>query len=278
MMNARAEAMARWAAVQVATDALRAASDGVVPRVLVVLGSGLEGVIEALDVAATLPFAELPGFPAPTVKGHAGRFVFGHAADVPVLAMQGRVHLYEGHRPEQVVLPVRAAKLLGADTLVVTNAAGGLHPDRQVPGDIVLLRDQINLQGTTPLAGPNIDEIGPRFPVMAGAFDDALAALARDVAAEQGTALAEGVYAGLLGPAFETPAEVAMLRTLGADVVGMSTVAEVIAARHCGLKVLGFSLVTNVAGTAHGHDDVLAAGAAAAPVLGRLVAGILTRL
>lgn len=277
MKDTRADAAAMMQAVRSASAALSAAGiDG--PRVLVVLGSGLKGVAGSMDVSASLAFEKVPGFPPPSVEGHEGRFLFGLAGGVPVLAMQGRIHLYEGHDPSTVVLGVRAARLLGCDTLLVTNAAGGVNEEFS-PGDIMLITDQLNLTGSSPLTGPNLDEIGPRFPAMTNAYDPTLSALVREVADEKGEALKEGVYAGLLGPAFETPAEVRMLRMLGADAVGMSTVHEVIAARHAGMRVAGLSLITNVAaGSGHGHEDVLATSERRAPVLADLVAGILTRL
>lgn len=259
-------------------DALRPRSGGVTPRALVILGSGLEGVVDGVDVVSAVSFAEVPGFPPPTVQGHAGRFVFAHAGSVPLLIMQGRVHFYEGHPMSLLASYVRAARLLGADTFVVTNAAGGVATGLE-PGSIVLLNDHINMMFTNPLIGPNAEEFGPRFPVMADAYTPELRALAHAVATEQGIPLVDGVYAALGGPTFETPAEVRMLRTLGADVVGMSTVPEVIAAVHAGMRVLGFSLVTNVAaGSGHGHEEVLAMSAAAAPRLASLVSGILARL
>lgn len=278
MIDPKAEAQARFRAAASLAEELRARSGGVVPKALVILGSGLEGVVGEMRVESTIAFGDVPGFPPPTVEGHAGRFVFGYAGDTPVLVMQGRIHLYEGHPVELLAIYVRAAKLLGADTLVVTNAAGGVNPE-YVPGDIVLIEDHINLMFTNPLLGPNVDEFGPRFPGMVDAYTPALRELARVIAVELGVDLHEGVYAGLRGPTFETPAEVRMLRTLGADVVGMSTVPEVIVAAHAGMRVLGFSLVTNVAaGSGHGHEEVLATSAAAAPRLATLVAGILTRL
>jgi len=278
MKKAKAESIARYAAALCAANALRAASGGIEPRALVVLGSGLDGVVGETKVAASLPFEEVPGFPPPSVEGHSGRFTFGHAGDTPVLIMQGRIHYYEGHPIELLALYVRVARLLGADTLVATNAAGGVSPELS-PGDIVLIEDHINLMFTNPLIGPNVDEFGPRFPPMTQAYDPELRALAKQVASELGIDLRQGVYAALSGPAFETPAEVRMLRTLGADMVGMSTVPEVITAVHAGMRVLGLSLVTNVAaGSAHGHDEVLATSADKAPVVSRLVAGILARL
>lgn len=270
--------MARYAAAVTMADALRARSGGVEPRALVILGSGLSGVVDSMDVVSQVPFTDVPGFPAPTVQGHAGQFVFGRMGDTPLLVMQGRIHLYEGYPASMLASYVRAARLLGADTLVVTNASGGVNLEYS-PGDIVLLCDHINLTGTNPLIGPNVDEFGPRFPVMSRAYTPALRETARIIALENGIALREGVYAALPGPAFETVAEVNMLRTIGADVVGMSTVPEVIVAAHAGMDVLGFSLVTNMAaGNAHGHSDVLAASDAAAPRLATLLAGILSRL
>ncbi|MDA3937227.1 MAG: purine-nucleoside phosphorylase [Actinomycetota bacterium] len=268
---------ARMAAVREAADTLRSAAP-FEPRVLVILGSGLEDVVEGMEIEGVLPFQDVPGIPAATVPGHMGRFVFGRAGGVPVLAMQGRMHQYEGYTADQVVLPVRAARLMGCTTFVVTNACGGVVP-ALFPGDLLLITDHMNLMGTNPLIGRNLEDLGTRFPPMATAYTPALQDLARKTAAELGIPLAEGVYAGVLGPSFETPAEVRALRLSGADVVGMSTVPEVIAAVHAGMDVLGFSLVTNVAaGIGHGHEEVLAASAAAAPTLARLVAGILTRL
>jgi len=251
---------------------------GITPRALVILGSGLQDVVERVQVASTIPFTEVPGFPPPTVAGHAGRFVFGSVNDVPVLMMQGRIHYYEGHPMAMLASYVRAAQLLGATKLVVTNAAGAVSPDLK-PGTIMLMTDHLNMMFTNPLIGPNVDALGPRFPSMVGAYTPALRELAHEVARAEGIELAEGVYAALSGPTFETPAEVRMLRTLGADVVGMSTVPEVITAVHAGMQVLGLSLVTNVAaGSGHGHEEVLAASAAAAPRLASLVSGILARL
>jgi xanthosine phosphorylase len=248
------------------------------PRALVILGSGLQDVVDCIDVVSSIPFADVPGFPLPTVEGHVGRFVFGHAGSVPLLIMQGRIHYYEGHPMALLASYVRAAHLLGATKLVVTNAAGAVSPDLK-PGTIMLVTDHINLMFTNPLIGPNADEFGPRFPSMVGAYTLALRELAHEVAAEQDVELAEGVYAALSGPTYETPAEVRMLRTLGADAVGMSTVPEVIAAAHAGMQVLGFSIITNMAaGVGDDHGSVLAASAAAAPRLARVVAGVLARL
>lgn len=278
MTNAKAQAMARYAAAVTMADALRSASGGVEPRALVILGSGLSDVVDEMSITAEVPFSDIPGFPPSTVEGHAGAFVFGHIVETPLLVMQGRLHFYEGHPAEMLAVYVRAARLLGADTLVVTNAAGGVNVDYS-PGDIMLISDHINLMGTNPLVGANVNEFGPRFPVLANAYASELRETARITALEYGVPLQEGVYAALSGPTYETPAEVNMLRVLGADAVGMSTVPEVIVAAHAGMKVLGFSLITNVAGwSGHGHEEVLAASQAAAPRLAKLLAGILSRL
>lgn len=278
MLNAKAEAIARHAAALCAADALRAAVGDIRPRALMVLGSGLHSALEHIEVAASLPFTDVPGMPQPSVEGHAGRFVFGHAGETPVLVMQGRVHGYEGHPATTLALPIRAARLLGADTLFVTAAAGGIDPGLS-SGDVVLLEDHIDLTGSSPLRGPNAEDIGPRFPAMTHAYTPALRALAHQVSAPLGIDMREGVYAGVRGPAFETPAEVRMLRTLGADVVGMSVVPEVISAVHAGMQVLGIALVTNVAASDDiGHEAVLEVAAQKAPALSRLFAGILSRL
>jgi purine-nucleoside phosphorylase len=262
-----AEAVARW-------DALGWPR----PSVAVVSGSGL-GIEIAPPVRGPIPLADLLPFPIHPIEGHA------HAAELllplpdrPVLYLRGRLHTYQGYDANQTVFPVRLAALLGARVLVLTNAAGGVDPALR-PGDLVLLRDQINLTGMSPLRGQLPPEWGPRFPDMTRAFDPRLAELARAGAARLGIPLAEGVYAGLAGPAYETPAEVRMLRTLGADVTGMSTVLEVLAARHMGLACLGISLVANAAaGLADApidHLDVLAAGRNAATGLAGLLGALL---
>lgn len=241
------------------------------PRVLLTLGSGLGGLADGVDQPVVVPYADV-GLPESTVPGHAGRLVAGTFAGVPVLVQQGRVHLYEQVAPAQVVSCVRVAAALGARTHVVTNAAGGLAPDL-APGDLMVLTDHLNLTGTTPL-------VGPAFIDMGAAYDPELRAAAHDAAAGVGEQLFEGVYAGLRGPAFETPAEVRMLRTLGADAVGMSTVLEVIAAIQAGLRVAGFSLITNVhgPGVPTDHAAVLAAGRTAGPRLAEVIAALLPRL
>ncbi|MCL4554205.1 MAG: purine-nucleoside phosphorylase [Actinobacteria bacterium] len=278
MLNPKAEAIALQAAALCAADALRAAAGDIQPRALVILGSGLHSALAHIEVAASLPFTDVPGIPQPSVEGHSGHFIFGHAGDTPVLVMQGRLHAYEGHSPATLATPTRAASLLGADTLFVTAAAGGIAPGLSA-GDVVLLEDHIDLTGSSPLRGPNAEKFGPRFPAMAHAYTPRLRALAHQVAAPLGIDMREGVYAGMRGPAFETPAEARMLRTLGADVVGMSVVPEVISAVHAGMDVLGIALVTNIAASDDaGHEGVLEVAAQKAPALSRLFAGILSRL
>ena len=268
----------RVAAVRHAANEMESWCPGLKPRALVVLGSGLGDVVEGMDVAGEAPFDALPGYAASSVAGHAGRFLCGTLGRTPVVVMCGRLHLYEGHSAGRVVLPVRAARLLGCETLIATNAAGGIAP-RMTIGAPMMLVDHINLTGANPLVGPNMDDLGTRFPPMAEAYSARLAAIARDVATSQGTDLLEGVYAAVLGPSYETAAEIRYLRAIGADAVGMSTVLEVIAARHAGMEVAGFSLIANVAGELHdSHESVLAAVAAGAPALGRIVTGILARL
>jgi len=256
-------------------EALRAALGGRRPRVLLTLGSGLGGLAERVADPAVVAFDDV-GLPGPTVPGHAGRFLAGDLEGVPVLVQQGRLHLYEGVAVGDVTAAVRAAAAVGVEVFVVTNAAGGLDPS-MAPGDLMLLADHLNLTGTNPLVGT----VPPVFLDMAAAYDPQLRALAREAAADAGETLREGVYAGLVGPSFETPAEVRMLRTLGADAVGMSTVVEVIAGRALGLRVCGFSLITNVhrpGGTPTDHAEVLAAGAAAGPRLAEVVQRLVAHL
>lgn len=254
------------------------ASAGVPPRVAVVLGSGLSGLAEAAEDAVAVPYAELAGFPRiGPLAGHAGRLVTGRVGGTPAVLFQGRAHLYQGVSARDAAYPARLAAALGCETLLVTNAAGGVS-ERLASGDIMLIADHLNLMVANPLIGWPGPEGGTPFVPMRDAYDPALRAVAREVAGELGVTLQEGVYAGLLGPSYETPAEVAMLRTLGADAVGMSTVPEVIAARALGLRVLGFSLITNTAaGKGLSHAEVLEAGARAEGTLASLVIAILRR-
>lgn len=247
------------------------------PEVLLTLGSGLGAVADAVEDAEVIDVLDLPGTARSTVPGHTARLICGRLAGHEVLVQAGRIHLYEGHSAHDVTLLVRVAAQLGVSTFVVTNAAGGLD-QRFTPGDLMVIDDHLNLTGTSPLSGLLRDG-APRFVDMAGAYDAPLRALAHAVAGDLGLSLQRGVYAGLVGPAYETPAEVAMLRTLGAHAVGMSTVNEVIAARDEGLRVLGFSSVTNVhgEGVATSHAEVVEVGARAAEDLRRVLLGVLER-
>jgi purine-nucleoside phosphorylase len=249
-----------------AVESIRARTH-VSPVVGVVLGSGLGGFADALEDAVEVPYEDIPGWPQATAVGHAGTLVIGSFGGVPVAVMRGRAHLYEGLSPAKVVFGIRVLGLLGMRTLVLTNAVGAID-DRLRPGQLALISDHINLQGQSPLVGPNDESLGSRFPDMTDAYDPELRAAAREAAARLGLDLGEGVYAAWLGPAFETPAEIRMLRTLGADLVGMSTVPEVLAARHMGIRCLAISCVTNLAaGVADepiDHEQVLEIGAGAA--------------
>ena len=271
------------------TDRVRAAAAALSERldaedsdVAVVLGSGLSSVAERAEEPAAALYATLPGFPRTTVAGHPGRVVAARVGAHKVLFLCGRVHGYEGYEASEVGFSVRVAATLGARTLIVTNAAGGVDPDLQ-PGAIVAISDHLNLTGQSPLTGPNDERIGPRFVDMTAAYAPELRALATEAApAALGYPLREAVYAGMAGPSYETPAEVRMLRVLGAGLVGMSTVHEVITARHAGLEVLGLSIVANHAAGVidqrlH-HEDVTRAAASAADALGRLVLEVIRRL
>lgn len=216
------------------------------PKIGLVLGSGLGAFADQLSDAARIPYAQIPGFPRSTAIGHAGQMVIGKAGDIPVAVMQGRVHLYEGYSVQEVTYPMRVFGRMGIGAVVITNAAGGINL-KYKQGALVAIRDHINLQGHNPLVGPNDDRFGVRFPDMTQAYSRGYVQAAQEEAAKLGIVLDEGVYAGLLGPSYETPAEIRYLRTIGADLVGMSTVAEVIAARHMGIKVLAISCVTNMA-------------------------------
>jgi purine-nucleoside phosphorylase len=233
------------------------------PEVAIVLGSGLGGFAEELRDRAEIPYDEIPGWPRSTAVGHAGTLVTGTLEGVPLFLLRGRAHLYEGHAPDRVVFGVRVLGRLGVHTLVLTNAAGGIDP-RHGQGALVLLSDHINLQGSSPLVGPNEDELGPRFVDMSDAYDPGLRARAHDAATRIGLELHEGVYAAFLGPAFETPAEIRFAHAIGADLVGMSTVPEVLAARHLGIRCLAFSCVTNMAAGLSpdplDHEEVLKVG------------------
>jgi len=227
-----------------AHDAIRSRSQ-LVPRVALALGTGLGNVVEAIEVETSIDFADIPHFPEPTVETHAGKLLLGSLEGVPVAALQGRLHRYEGYSLQEVTFPIRVLRLLGAESLIVSGACGGMDPLFNL-GDLVILDDQINLMGDTPLVGPNLDEFGPRFPDMSEPFDRALQERALEFALGRGIRLQRGVYAGVVGPSLETRAEYRMLRQMGAHVVGMSTVPEVIVARHMGMRVLGLSVVTDL--------------------------------
>jgi purine-nucleoside phosphorylase len=263
-----------------AADAIRSRIGGDTPVAAIVLGSGLGGLAEEIGRPATIPFREIRGFPSATVAGHAGALIAGRLEGRFVLALAGRFHMYEGHDARLAAFPARVVHALGARTLIVSNAAGGVNRTF-ASGDLMLIRDHINLTFRNPLAGP-IETGDARFPDMSAPYEANLAEVARAVAREQGTALREGVYAALLGPAYETPAEVRMLATLGADAVGMSTVPEVIVARAIGMRVLGVSCITNLAcglsAAPITHAEVLDATRHAADRFARLIRGVVSRL
>jgi purine-nucleoside phosphorylase len=252
-----------------------------VPRVGVVLGSGLGELADEVDSRIEIPYDEIPGWPTSTAVGHAGVLVVGTIDGVPVALMRGRAHLYEGLGADRVVFGVRVLGRLGIRSLVVTNAAGGINPEFR-PGLLVLISDHVNLQGTSALMGPNEDSLGPRFPDMSDAYDPQLRARALEAAAALGIELGEGVYAAWLGPQFETPAEIRFMRAVGGDLAGMSTVQEVIAARHMGVRCLGISVVTNMAAGVLpekiDHEAVLEVGAHAAGSLTALLRELLPTL
>lgn len=245
-----------------------------VPKVALVLGSGLGGFASELQIAAEVSYADIPGFPVSTVPGHAGKFIFGHLGSVPVVCMQGRIHYYEGYELSDVVLPVRLMHMLGAEILFLTNASGGVNPEFDA-GEFMLITDHIMTFFPNPLIGANIDELGTRFPDMSSVYDKELCDIIRAAAQRESVSLREGVYAQLTGPSFETPVEVRMLGILGADAVGMSTAVEATAANHCGMRVCGVSCVCNkgagLSATALTHEEVQAAADEAAPLFKKLV-------
>ncbi len=268
-----------------AADAIRKASR-CEPRIGIILGSGLNALAEAVLDADVISYPDVPHFPKPTVEGHVGRLVMGTLEDTPVMIMQGRVHFYEGYPMPQVVFPVRVMQVMGIETLMVTNAAGGLNPAFQA-GDLMLITDHLNfvgMAGSNPLFGPNDPTLGPRFPDMSQAYDPELGRIALAVAQQHAIPLRQGIYAGLAGPSFETPAEIRFLRMIGADAVGMSTVTEVTVARHGGMRVLGVSGISNVAlaepdpDHETSHEEVLAAGQQIVPRLMALLRGVLAEL
>jgi purine-nucleoside phosphorylase len=268
-------------AIQAAVDAITARVPGFSPAIGLVLGSGLGAVVHRMEILRAIPYAEIPSFPISTVEGHHGELVLGRLGGVDVACMRGRVHLYEGYAPSEVVFPARVLIRLGASTLVVTNAAGAINAEWS-ERDVMLITDHINLTGRNPLSGPNDDALGPRFPDMSDAYDREYREIASDVAEDLGIELREGVYVGLLGPSYETPAEIRMLGILGGDAVGMSTVLEVIAARHMGARVLGISCISNMAaGLAEqplSHEEVKAAADAVQSQITSLIEGFASRV
>lgn len=254
------------------------------PRVGLILGSGLNALADSVMNPDIIPYGEIPNWPVSTVQGHAGRLVIGELEGQTVFVMQGRIHFYEGYSMSQITLPVRVMLRLGFEMMFVTNAAGGVNPDF-VPGDVMLITDNLNLVGMTganPLMGPNIDELGPRFPDMSQAYDRELMEIARQVAAKENILLREGVYCALSGPSFEGPADLRFLRLAGTDAVGMSTVPEVIVARHGGLRVMGLSGISNKANldgsTATTHEEVIEAGKVITPKIEKIIRGVLRAL
>ncbi len=254
------------------------------PKIGMILGSGLGPLADVIEDADHLEVNAIPGWPVSTVEGHSGRLVFGQLEGIPVFVLQGRAHYYEGHSIERIGLPVRVMQKLGAEILIVTNAAGAVHPEFS-PGELMLISDHINLigmAGQSPLRGPNLDAYGPRFPDMSQAYDPELKSIARSVADKGDIPLQEGVYVCLAGPSFETPADLRFLRGIGVDAVGMSTVPEVIIARHGGMRVLGISGISNKANldgtTVTTHEEVLAAGEVIVPRLTALIRGVLKEL
>jgi purine-nucleoside phosphorylase len=269
--------------IQQATSAVRAQTRQK-PRVGLILGSGLGGLADLVEGADIVAYQDIPFWPVSTVQGHHGRLVIGNLKGVPVIVQQGRSHFYEGYSMAEITLPVRVMQQLGVEMMIVTNAAGGINPEYE-PGDVMLIVDHIGLMGMTgfnPLRGPNLETLGPRFPDMSQAYDRGLMELARSAARAAGIVLREGVYVGLSGPTFETPADLRFLRAIGADAVGMSTVPEVIVARHAGTRVLGISGISNKANldgsTLTTHEEVLQAGRVIVPKLQKIVEGVLEQL
>lgn len=251
------------------------------PEIGLILGSGLGVLADLVEGGVTIPYEDIPHFPVSTVEGHAGELLLGKVEGKHVLMMKGRFHMYEGYGVETVSFPVRVMKELGVEKLLVTNAAGGINTSFEV-GDLMLIRDHINFTFRNPLIGPNHSELGVRFPDMSEAYSRRLRETAKEVAAEQGLKLQEGVYLGLLGPSYETPAEIRMMRTLGGDAVGMSTVPEVLVARHAGIEVLGFSCISNMAAgildQPLSHAEVMETTERAKPKFLKLVLGIISRI
>lgn len=262
-----------WEKLQSCYECVRQKTE-FVPKVALVLGSGLGDYAESIRVEAEISYGEIPGFPLSTVPGHAGSFVFGYINEVPVVCMKGRVHYYEGYDVTDVVLPIRLMKLLGAGILFLTNAAGGINGTFQA-GDLMLITDHIAAFAPNPLIGPNLSRLGERFPDMSSVYDKDLQEVIRQKAQDNGILLKEGVYVQLTGPSYESPADIKMLRILGSDAVGMSTVVEAIAANHCGMRICGISCISNLAAGMTkkplSHEEVREAAERAAPGFKKLV-------
>ncbi len=254
---------------------------GLNPAIGIILGTGLGGLVEEIDIDKSIPYEDIPDFPVSTVEGHSGRLIFGTINNVPVLAMQGRFHYYEGYTMQQVTFPVRVMKAMGIETLIVSNASGGLNPDFKV-GDIMVINDQINMFGTNPLIGRNHNDLGPRFPDMSEPYSKNLIAKALEIGQKNNVDLKQGVYVGTAGPTFETPAEYKMFRVLGGDAVGMSTVPEIIVARHMNMTTFGISIITDSGVPGQivevSHEEVQEVAAAAEPHMTKVIKELISEI
>jgi len=251
------------------------------PVIGIILGTGLGGLVEEIAIEKSIPYEDIPNFPVSTVEGHSGRLIFGTVNNVPIVAMQGRFHYYEGYNMQEVTFPVRVMKQIGIETLFVSNASGGLNPDYEV-GDIMVINDQINMFGDNPLIGKNENKLGPRFPDMSEPYSKKMIATALQIGKENNIVLKQGVYVGTTGPTFETPAEYRMFRILGADAVGMSTVPEVIVARHMGMQCFGISIITDSGVPGQivevSHEEVQEVAAAAEPKMTKVIKELVARI
>jgi purine-nucleoside phosphorylase len=251
------------------------------PEIGIILGTGLGGLVKEIDIVDSLPYEDIPNFPVSTVEGHKGRLIFGTIGGVPVMAMQGRFHYYEGYSMKKVTFPVRVMKLFGVETLIVSNASGGMNPDFEV-GTIMVIDDHINMFGVNPLLGKNHDELGPRFPDMSETYDKELIAKALEIGQKEGIKLEQGVYLGTTGPTLETPAEYKMFRILGGDAVGMSTVPEVIVAHHMDMRVFGISIITDMGVEGQivetSHEEIQQVAAKAEPKMTHVIKELVTQM
>ncbi|MBS2209971.1 purine-nucleoside phosphorylase [Carboxylicivirga mesophila] len=266
--------------IQITADYL-ASQSNIKPVIGIILGTGLGGLVQEIEIEKSIPYEDIPNFPVSTVEGHSGRLIFGTINNVPILAMQGRFHYYEGYNMQEVTFPVRVMKQMGINTLFVSNASGGLNPD-YVVGDIMVINDHINMFGDNPLIGKNNNKLGPRFPDMSEPYSKQFIAEALEIGKENGIDLKEGVYVGTTGPTFETPAEYKMFRILGADAVGMSTVPEVIVARHMDMKCFGISIITDSGVPGQivevSHEEVQEVAAAAEPKMTKVIKELVSRV